>query len=109
MTDDALAAKMQALIDRNEILDVLHRYSRGMDRQDRELARSVYHDDAIDVHGSHRVRGRGLPRLGVRVPLAPAAPPALRHERRASRSTATPPTPRPTTSSSVGTPTARHR
>ena len=53
MTDDALAAKMQALIDRNEILDVLNRYSRAMDRQDRELARTVYHDDAIDVHGSH--------------------------------------------------------
>jgi hypothetical protein len=52
MGDDALAEKMQALLDRTEILEVLHNYARGMDRQDRELARSVYHDDAIDVHGS---------------------------------------------------------
>jgi hypothetical protein len=50
--DEAGLAKIQALIDRTEILDCLHRYARGMDRHDRELARSAYHDDAIDVHGS---------------------------------------------------------
>jgi hypothetical protein len=52
MTDEQLAAKVRELADRQEILDLLSRYARGMDRHDRELARSVYHDDAIDVHGS---------------------------------------------------------
>jgi hypothetical protein len=50
--DDAPVAKVHELIQRTEILECLHRYARGMDRHDRELARSAYHDDAIDVHGS---------------------------------------------------------
>ncbi len=36
--------------DRIAIHDCLVRYCRGMDRQDRALARSAYHDDAIDDH-----------------------------------------------------------
>jgi hypothetical protein len=43
-------ASLQELVDRSEILDCLHRYTRGMDRLDRELARSAYHDDAVDDH-----------------------------------------------------------
>jgi hypothetical protein len=46
------ASRMRDLLDRDEILQCLHRYTRGMDRHDRDLARSAYHDDAIDVHGS---------------------------------------------------------
>lgn len=42
---------METIVDRAQILDCLHRYTRGMDRLDRELARSAYHDDAIDDHG----------------------------------------------------------
>jgi hypothetical protein len=42
---------VEALVARTEILDCVHRYTRGMDRLDRELARSAYHDDAIDDHG----------------------------------------------------------
>ena len=42
---------LKALLDRTAILDCIHRYTRGMDRLDRELARSAYHDDAIDDHG----------------------------------------------------------
>jgi hypothetical protein len=34
-----------------EIEDVLYRYARGVDRQDWDLVRSVYHDDATDLHG----------------------------------------------------------
>jgi hypothetical protein len=49
---EALAEKIRVLADRSEILDCLHRYTRGMDRHDRAMVRSVYHDDAIDVHGS---------------------------------------------------------
>lgn len=43
--------KLQDLLDRTEILDCIHRYTRGMDRLDRELVRSAFHDDAIDDHG----------------------------------------------------------
>lgn len=52
MTDgNELPARLQELLDRNDILDCMHRYARGMDRQDRELLRSAYHDDAVDDHG----------------------------------------------------------
>lgn len=36
--------------DQDEIRDCLTRYCRGMDRWDRELAKSAYHDDAVDDH-----------------------------------------------------------
>ena len=44
-------ANLDELLSRTAILDCIHRYTRGMDRLDRELARSAYHDDAIDEHG----------------------------------------------------------
>jgi hypothetical protein len=47
-----LAAQVRELVDRAEIRACLHRYARGMDRHDREMVRSTYHDGAIDVHGS---------------------------------------------------------
>jgi hypothetical protein len=51
MSDDsALAARLQELADRADILDCMHRYARGVDRLDRELTRSAYHDDGIDDH-----------------------------------------------------------
>lgn len=50
MADD-LAATMRELKDRQEILDCLLRYCRGVDRLDRDAVRSAYHDDAIDDHG----------------------------------------------------------
>jgi len=49
---EGLEAKVQGLVDRAEILECLNRYARGLDRHDRELVRSAYHDGAIDVHGS---------------------------------------------------------
>ena len=42
MTTDAL----KALIDRQAITEVLYRYSRAMDRMDREEALAVFHPDA---------------------------------------------------------------
>jgi hypothetical protein len=45
------AAKLQKLVDRQEILDCLTRYCRGVDRFDRELLLSAYHADATDDHG----------------------------------------------------------
>lgn len=49
MTVDAKA--LQALLDRQEIYDVLIKYARGADRGDIELIESAYHPDAIEDHG----------------------------------------------------------
>jgi hypothetical protein len=43
---------LRTLLDRHAILDCITRYARGMDRVDEELARSAYHPDAIDDHGT---------------------------------------------------------
>ena len=42
------------LSDREEIRDVLFRYTRGIDRLDLALVRSCYHPDAHDDHGAFR-------------------------------------------------------
>jgi len=46
-----LEAMVRMLADRQAIRDCLANYSRGVDRLDRELLISVYHEDAIDDHG----------------------------------------------------------
>ena len=43
--------KLQYMLDRLEIQDVIHRYARGLDRHDDDLLRSVFHEDAMDNHG----------------------------------------------------------
>jgi hypothetical protein len=48
--DAELAARIQHLSDRAEIHDCMQRYARGIDRQDRALLRSAYHDGAVDDH-----------------------------------------------------------
>lgn len=45
-----LAAQVRYLQDRQEILDCLNRYCRGLDRLDPELLASAYHPDALDNH-----------------------------------------------------------
>jgi hypothetical protein len=50
-TLEELQRTTRELQDRQEILDCLMRYSRAVDRLDRELLRSVYHSDATDDHG----------------------------------------------------------
>ncbi|MCW2495329.1 nuclear transport factor 2 family protein [Jatrophihabitans sp.] len=45
--------RVQQLLDRQDILDCLNRYCRGVDRLDEQLLRSAYHPDAIDNHGIH--------------------------------------------------------
>lgn len=52
---DLLAFVRQAK-DRQEILDCLHRYTRGVDRHDKALMLSAYHPDAIDQHGVAEAR-----------------------------------------------------
>jgi hypothetical protein len=51
MDDQQTMARVREFLDRAEINDCLMRYGRGMDRFDRDLARSCYHPDAIDNHG----------------------------------------------------------
>lgn len=41
---------VQELLDRQKITDVLFRYARGIDRQDKELVRSAFFPDAIERH-----------------------------------------------------------
>lgn len=48
-----LEAKLQELVDRQAIWEVLLRYARGLDRIDSEMTRSCYFDDAIDDHGHY--------------------------------------------------------
>lgn len=51
MSPEALERLVVELHDRQQINDVLMTYSRAIDRLDRELLISVYHEDAIDDHG----------------------------------------------------------
>jgi hypothetical protein len=50
MSDIPLDA-LQRLLDRQQIEDVLTRYSRAVDRADIELLRGCYHTDATEDHG----------------------------------------------------------
>jgi hypothetical protein len=45
------AQKLQLLLDRQEILDCLLRYTRGVDRADPDLIRSAFHPDAMHCQG----------------------------------------------------------
>jgi hypothetical protein len=45
-------SKVEKLIARQEIADVIYRYARGIDRLDFDLVRACYHPDAFDDHGS---------------------------------------------------------
>jgi hypothetical protein len=51
MSPEELEHTVAELRDRQAIHDCLMTYSRGIDRLDRELLLSVYHEDAIDDHG----------------------------------------------------------
>lgn len=51
MNQNELERVVTELADRQAIHDVLMTYSRGIDRLDRELLLSVYHEDAVDDHG----------------------------------------------------------
>jgi hypothetical protein len=48
---------MRALADKDEIRDVLMRYSRGVDRLDVALLTSCYHEDSWDDHGHFKGTG----------------------------------------------------
>ena len=46
-----LRAEVRFLRDRQDILDCVNRYGRGLDRLDAGLIEGAYHADAIDNHG----------------------------------------------------------
>ena len=46
------------LLDREAIRDCLHRYSRGIDRRDFDLLKTVFWQDAIDEHGAYNPSSR---------------------------------------------------
>jgi hypothetical protein len=52
--DQIPAERLQHLLDRQEILDCIHRCARGMDRHDADVIASAYHPDAYDDHGTFR-------------------------------------------------------
>ena len=64
MLDDELIERMRGTVDRAEIIECLHTYARAMDRFDRELARSVYHEGATDDHGNFRRARARVHRMG---------------------------------------------
>ena len=49
---EALAKDVRYLKDRADISDAIHRYTRGVDRLDFELAKTAYHPDAVDDRGA---------------------------------------------------------
>ncbi len=51
--DEETAALVREMKDRQEIYDCLMRYSRGIDRLDKEMLLSAYHPGAIDDHGTY--------------------------------------------------------
>lgn len=50
---------LQAVADRQAITDQIHRYCRAMDRIDRELGYSIWHDDGTADYGRDVFQGTG--------------------------------------------------
>lgn len=50
---DSLRSQVEDLIAREEIRNVLYSYCRAVDRGDRELLISLFHEDAVDHHGNY--------------------------------------------------------
>jgi hypothetical protein len=44
--------RLQALLDKQEVTELIHAYCNAADRHDYDLMRRLYHDDAIDDHGA---------------------------------------------------------
>lgn len=53
-------ARIDAMLDKQEITECIMRFSRGIDRHDVEVARSAFHEDARDDHGVYIGSGYGV-------------------------------------------------
>jgi hypothetical protein len=73
-TDDA-RRRLEHVLARDEIHEVLARYARGVDRADGELLKSCYHADAIEEHGgnyagnAHEYVDGAVPRIRLMGPM----------------------------------------
>ncbi len=47
-----LESKIKTLLDKESIRELVHQYCRAADRHDQDLMRQLYHEDALDDHGS---------------------------------------------------------
>lgn len=54
---DVLSARLQHLMDHEEIRQAMYAYARGVDRLDPALIVAAYHDDAFDHHGGWTATG----------------------------------------------------
>lgn len=61
---------VQSLLDKQDITEVLMRYSRGADRADTDLIRDCYHPDATEDHGGV-FKGRAMDYIDVIAPQLP--------------------------------------
>ena len=52
MTDSTIDPRLQALLDKQEIYELVCAYCNAADRHDHAKMRTLYHEDAIDEHGS---------------------------------------------------------
>ncbi len=44
--------RLQALLDKQDITELIHSYCNAADRHDHDKMRALYHEDAIDDHGA---------------------------------------------------------
>jgi ketosteroid isomerase-like protein len=49
----SLESRLQELLDKEEIRELVQRYARALDRCDLELMKSVFHDDGVFEHADH--------------------------------------------------------
>ena len=54
---DESNTRMEDILAKDEIRDIIMRLARGTDRRDKDLMRSCYHPDATDDHGAFRGNG----------------------------------------------------
>ncbi|MDR2326591.1 MAG: nuclear transport factor 2 family protein [Acidovorax sp.] len=60
MQHQDLGRQLEELMDREAIRECMHRYCRGIDRQDEAALRSAYWPDAVDCHGPYRGSATGF-------------------------------------------------
>jgi len=59
--------RLQELLDKQEIREVILRFCRGIDRRDVELIASAFHPDATDDHGPFQGSARDFPAWAMSV------------------------------------------